>query len=84
MAEMTEVGRTHEKFVKAWNDVKWWVKFHNKPVWLVPTADTYALSIIAPTPDTLPAGTASLKYGPNPDNSAEPVELDRIVSIVRA
>lgn len=59
------MARSDESFSKAWRDLQAFVKRHNKPVWFVPTENTYELSVVEPMPDTLPAGTRSNLYDPN-------------------
>lgn len=56
------MSRTEEAFAAVWNDVKWFVEFHDKPVWLVPVEDGYRISVIKPRPDALPYGTTSNLY----------------------
>lgn len=67
--------RTEESFIKAWADLKWFVKFHNKPCWFVPTEDGYRLSIVKPKPGDLPIGTAANLY----DTTHTPI--DRVESL---
>lgn len=57
--------RSHEKFVNAWKSLEWWVNFHKTSVWLVPTEDDYKLSVIKPSSQDLPIGTAANKYNPS-------------------
>lgn len=54
--------RTLEQFSSKWEDLKWFVTFHNKSVWLVPLEDTYTLSVVPPQAKHLPFGTASNLY----------------------
>ena len=54
--------RTLESFSKTMREVEWFVQFHNKPVWLVPTDTDYKISVVKPNPDELPSGTASNQY----------------------
>lgn len=62
--------RTMEQFLTVWDEVKWFTRFHNKPVWLVPLENGYAISIVKPTANELPEGTCSNLY--NLDQ--EPIE----------
>lgn len=54
--------RTLEQFSSAFRSLKWFVSFHNKPVWLVPTENEYKLSVVKPKPDELPEGTCANLY----------------------
>ena len=54
--------RTSEQFSKVWDELKWWVGFHKKPVWLCAHENGYYLSVIKPEPQGLPAGTAANFY----------------------
>lgn len=54
--------RTSEKFNKIWQDLVWYVNFHQSSVWLVALDNDYALSVIKPTPDELPFGTVANLY----------------------
>jgi len=54
--------RTSEQFNSILQDLKWWLNFHKKPVWLVPRENDYCLSVIKPEPHELPIGTASNFY----------------------
>jgi len=74
--------RTPEKFAQKFADVKWWVGFHKKPVWLIPGKADYFLSIIAPKPDELPADTKAWLIGPNPENPEEPTWLQSVRSSI--
>lgn len=56
--------RTLEAFSKTFNDVKFYVNLHKKPVWLVPLAEGYSISCIKPKPEELPRGTTSNLYSP--------------------
>ncbi len=57
--------RTSEQFDNVWNELKWWVGFHKKPVWLCALENGYSLSVIKPEPHELPAGTAANFYDIN-------------------
>jgi hypothetical protein len=59
------MARSDEDFSKAWSDLQAFVKRHDKPVWLVPTENSYELSVVEPMADTLPIGTSSNLYDPN-------------------
>jgi hypothetical protein len=65
--------RTIEKFNETYEDVKFYTRFHHKPVWLVPTESDYQLSLIKPYPYDLPAGTTSCLY----DEEGEVMEFVR-------
>lgn len=54
--------RTSEQFKSAWKDLEWFLKFHKKSVWLVPSENNYTLSIVKPDPHELPFGTAANFY----------------------
>ena len=54
--------RSELSFKEAFDEVKWFVNFHNKPVWLKASEDKYVLSIIKPEPHELPTGTAANLY----------------------
>ena len=54
--------RTQERFYDVFKELTWFVKFHNKPVWLVPTEDDYKLSVIKPVASELPRGTTAIYY----------------------
>jgi hypothetical protein len=79
-AELRSEHRTNEKFARKFADVKWYVGFHNKPVWLIPGKSDYFLSIIAPKPDELPGGTKAWLIGPNPENPDEPTWIKSVKS----
>ena len=70
--------RTPEQFKKIWADMQWFVKFHNKCVWIVPTEKDYALSVVPPTADELPNGTAANLY------DVECNIVDRVISARQA
>lgn len=57
--------RSSEQFEAIWHELKWFVRFHNKPVWLVPLEDRYSLSVIRPEGKDLPVGTCSNLYDTN-------------------
>ena len=57
--------RTEEQFAIAYKQAKWFVNFHKKNVWLVPTEDDYRLSVVKPT--SVPKGTTAIQYDPNMD-----------------
>ncbi|QGH72649.1 MAG: hypothetical protein [Myoviridae sp. ctThM1] len=57
--------RTQEQFYKIWQELKWFVAFHDKPVWLVPLKDCYKLSVVAPCAENLPCGTSANLYNTN-------------------
>lgn len=78
--ELMSEHRTNAKFARAFAKVKWWVGFHNKPVWLIPGKSDYFLSIIAPKPDELPGGTKAWLIGPNPENPEEPTWIESVKS----
>lgn len=59
--------RTLKQFEAAFNQVKWFVNFHKKPVWLIATDNDYALSIIKPSPDDFACGTVANLYDVNLD-----------------
>lgn len=59
--------RTLEQFEAAFNQVKWFVNFHKKPVWLIATENDYVLSIIKPSPDEIAPGTVANLYDVNLD-----------------
>lgn len=65
--------RTLEQFEAAFNQAKWFVNFHKKPVWLTATKNDYALSIIKPSPDDIANGTVANLYD---------VDLDIIDKVV--
>ena len=54
--------RTSEQFKKVWSDMQWFVKFHNRCVWIVPTDKGYTISVIPPTAEELPSGTSANLY----------------------
>lgn len=66
------MSRSQSAFLKTFNEVKWYVNFHKRSVWLVPRADDYIISIIRPTPEELPMGTAAICY------DTELMEIDRV------
>jgi hypothetical protein len=57
--------RTTEKFNEAIKSVKSYHNMHKKSIWLVPTDDDYAISIIKPNAGQLPAFTAAILYDTN-------------------
>lgn len=59
------MARSDEAFSKAWSELQAFVNRHNKPVWLVPTENSYELSVVEPMAGTLPIGTRSNLYDPN-------------------
>ena len=59
--------RSELSFKKAFDKAKWFVGFHNKPVWLKASEDDYVLSVVKPEPHELPAGTAANLYSVNMD-----------------
>lgn len=59
--------RTQEQFAEIFKQVKWFVNFHKKPVWLVAVHDKYVLSIIKPLPNEIALGTAANLYDINMD-----------------
>lgn len=59
--------RTLEQFEAAFNQVKWFVNFHKKPVWLVATESDYVLSSIKPAPYQVAWGTVANLYDKNLD-----------------
>ncbi len=68
------MGRSEADFIRAFNFVKRYVKFHKKPLWLIPAKDKYINSIVRPTPESLPAGTAAICYDTDLN------ECDKVVS----
>ena len=65
--------RTAEKFATAMAQVRWFVRFHNRSVWLVPQASEYRLSVVKPKPTDLPSGTTALLFGTD-ESTLETVE----------
>lgn len=59
------MARDEESFLKTINEAKHYLRFHNKPIWVVPTASDYAISVIKPKPDQLPVGTTAIQYDTN-------------------
>lgn len=55
--------RTVEKFKRVYGEMEWFLKMHNRPVWLVATDDDYYIDIIEPNGDNLPFGTCAIEYG---------------------
>lgn len=68
--------RTEEKFAREWHKLVWMLNFHRKPFWLVPTDDDYVISVIKPSGETLPEGTASHLYAFAEDG--EPIVLETV------
>ncbi len=56
--------RTLEAFSKTFEDVKFYLNLHKKPVWLVPLDNGYSISCIKPKPSELPRGTTANLYSP--------------------
>ncbi len=54
--------RTLEAFSKTFEDIKSYIKRHQKSVWLVPLNDGYAISCVKPNPSDLPRGTTANLY----------------------
>lgn len=54
--------RTEESFAATWKHLKWALRFHRKPCWLVPMEDDYQISFIKPDANALPLGTAANLY----------------------
>lgn len=52
--------RNDEQFNETLKNAEWYVKFHKKPVWLVPTETEYRLSSIKPVPYGLPHDTSAI------------------------
>lgn len=59
--------RTLKQFEQTFKDLKWFVNFHNKPVWLIATEDDYILSSIKPAPYQVAFGTVANLYDKNLD-----------------
>jgi hypothetical protein len=57
--------RTDEKLDSIIADAKWFVKFHNKAVWVIPTKVDYILSVVVPIATDLPAHTSAIQYDAN-------------------
>ena len=57
--------RTEEQFAATYNTAKWFTRYHNKPVWLVPRENEYAISVIKPEGRNLPRGTSAVLYNQN-------------------
>lgn len=54
--------RTLEQFNAAWESLNWFVKFHNKPVWLVALENDYLLSVVKPREQDIAPGTCANLY----------------------
>lgn len=66
--------RTIEQFERVMKDAQWFVNFHKKPVWVCPTDDEYAISIIKPSPRDVPDGCAAVLMGVDGELTDEKVE----------
>lgn len=71
------MARNQEAFNETLQELKRLAKMHNKPFWLVPSADKYHVSVIKPRPDELPYGTCAILY------NAQLEEQDKVVSSVK-
>lgn len=54
--------RTLERFTQVFEQAKWFINFHKKPVWFMAIGDDYAYSVIKPRPEELPNGTVANLY----------------------
>lgn len=54
--------RTEEKFNIAFNELKFCLKLHKKPFWIIPSDFDYKVSKIEPKPEELPNNTQAVLY----------------------
>lgn len=59
------MARTEEAFAKAMQQVRDFTSRHDKPVWLVPTMNSYEISVFELKPESLPIGTRANLYDPD-------------------
>lgn len=54
--------RTPERFNQVFDQAKWFINFHKKPVWFMAVGDDYAYSVLKPRADEIAAGTVANLY----------------------
>ena len=59
--------RTETQFQSVYKQAEWFTRYHNKPIWLVPSEKKYEISIIKPTSSQLPRGTSAVLYNQKMD-----------------